>query len=209
MCIDCLNPHLLLKLINTYRKSINLHEYQSLTTYVNELKVDGDNYVLFPETKGEKEVCYYAYERKLECYKGKDGDVRNTRIARVDKKGKVSIIADRLLQNSARYVKHRSYVSNVSRVLTMLRDGFNGKYIELDFSENLALGTKHEVQSAHFSGKQQALHCAIFQPGDINFRYHHEACPCFCRWNTTGSDIHFMIQSDNAPTQYKKRDAFA
>ena len=25
MCIDCLNPHLLLKLINTYLKSINLH----------------------------------------------------------------------------------------------------------------------------------------------------------------------------------------
>ena len=67
MCINCLNPHLLLKLINTYRKSITLQEYQSLTTCVNELKVDGDNYDLFPETKGEKEVCYYAYERKLEC----------------------------------------------------------------------------------------------------------------------------------------------
>ena len=67
MWISCLNPHLLLKLINTYCKSINLDEYQSLTTYVNELKVDGENYVLLPETKGEKEVCYYAYEYKLEC----------------------------------------------------------------------------------------------------------------------------------------------
>ena len=50
MCIDCLNTYLLLKLINTYRKSVNLHEYQSLT-YVDELKIDGDNYDLFPETK--------------------------------------------------------------------------------------------------------------------------------------------------------------
>ena len=66
MCINCLNPHLLLKSINTYRKSINLHEYQSLTTYVNELKVDGDNYDLFPETKSAKEVCYYAYEQMLQ-----------------------------------------------------------------------------------------------------------------------------------------------
>ena len=56
MCIDCLNPQLLLNSINTYRKSISLHEYQSLTTYVNELKVDGDNYDLFRETKSEKGV---------------------------------------------------------------------------------------------------------------------------------------------------------
>ena len=54
MCIDCLNRHLLLKSINTYRKSIHLHEYQSLTTYINELKVDGDNYDLFLETKRKK-----------------------------------------------------------------------------------------------------------------------------------------------------------
>ena len=110
MCIDCLNPHLLLKLINTYRKSITLQEYQSLTTCVNELKVDGDNYDLFPETKVEIEVCYYAYERKLECYKGKNDDIKYTRTARVDKKDKVSIINERLLQNSARYLKHRSYI---------------------------------------------------------------------------------------------------
>ena len=126
MCINCLNPHLLLKSINTYRKSINLHEYQSLTTYVNELKVDGDNYDLFPETKSAKEVCYYACEQKLKCYKGKDGDVQYTRTARVDKKDKVSTIADRFLQNSARYLKHRLYIENVSRILPMLKDGFNG-----------------------------------------------------------------------------------
>ena len=41
ICIDCLNLHL-------HLKSINLHDYQSLTTYINEL--DGDNYDLFPET---------------------------------------------------------------------------------------------------------------------------------------------------------------
>ena len=76
MCIDCLNPDILVKSVNAYQKSINLHEYQSLTIYFTELKVDGDNYDLFPETKGEKEVCHYAYERKRECYKGKDGDVQ-------------------------------------------------------------------------------------------------------------------------------------
>ena len=175
-------------------------------------------------------MCYYAYERKLECCKGKDGDVQHTRTVRVDKKNKVSIIVDRLLQNSARYLKHRSYVYNVGRVLPILKDGFNGKYIKLALSENLALRPKlkklygpflwmgfnclnarvtsrrqfpfyhkvprnswywfyrprkgdrlsqpwshpacHEVQSVHFSGKQHALHCAIFRLDDTNFHYH-------------------------------------
>ena len=62
-----------------------------------------------------------------------------SRTARVDKIDKLSIIVDRLLQNSARYLKHRSYVDKVSRVLPMLKDRFIGIYIELNFSENLAL----------------------------------------------------------------------
>lgn len=64
---------------NTYRKSINLHECQSIKSYANKFKVDGDNYDLFPETKDEKEVYYYACEWKLKCYKGKDGDLQYTR----------------------------------------------------------------------------------------------------------------------------------
>ena len=221
LCIDCLNPHLLLKSINIYWKSLDLQEYQSLTTYLNDLKVDSDNDELFPETKCEKQVCYYAYERKIESYKGKDGnDVQYTRTARVDQKDKVSVLVTKILQNTARYLKHRSYVDNVSRVLPMLKDGFNGKYIELDFSENLALRPKHEAQSAHFSGKQHALHCAIFRPGDTNFHYHlsddtkhdhifvDEALRGFIHhYAISNEDI--MIQSDNAPTQYKNRHAFA
>ena len=42
--------------------------------------------------------------------KEKNDDIKYTRTARVDKKDKVSIINDRLLQNSARYLKHRSYI---------------------------------------------------------------------------------------------------
>ena len=75
MCIDCLNPHLLLKSINAYRTSINLHEYQSSTTYLNELKVDSDNYDLFPETKMKKKYATMlmngnssATKEKMEMY---------------------------------------------------------------------------------------------------------------------------------------------
>ena len=51
-----------------------------------------------------------------------------------------------------------------------MKSAYDGKYIELDFSKNLALGTKDEVQSAHFSGKQFTLHCAIVDP--IVYWYH-------------------------------------
>ena len=42
-----------------------------------------------------------------------------------------------------------------------MKDEYEGKYIELDFSQNQVLRSKHEVNSAHFSGKQFSLHCAI------------------------------------------------
>ena len=127
---------------------------------------------------------------------------------------------DRLLKNSARYLKHRSYVDNVSRVLPMLKDGFNGKYIQLHFSKNLALRSKHEVLSAQFSGMQHALHCTIFRSGDTNFYYHlsddskHD--PVFVdevlqdlihHYNINNEDV--MIHSDNAPPQYMNCHAFA
>ena len=54
----------------------------------------------------------------------------------------------------------------------MLKEGFSGKYIELDFLENLALRPKNKAQSAHFSGKQHTLHCAIFRSADTIFHYH-------------------------------------
>ena len=203
-----------------YRKSIGLPEYESLTTYINEIKANGEMLDLFPETKAEKEVCFYSYERKTESYKGKDGqDVHYTRTSRVDKKEKLSVVVDNLLQISSRYLKHRSYVNNVNVVLPMLKEGFSGNYIGLDFSESLALRPKHEAQSAHFSGKQHTLHCAIFRQGDTIFHHHlsddtkHDSVfvdkvlrDLICQYDIKNEDV--MIQSDNAPT-HKNRHSFA
>ena len=77
---------------------------------------------LFPERENDKEVHYCVYERKTECYKGKDGnDVQYTRTARVDKKEKVSELVNSLIKNTPRYLKHRSYVDNVNYVLPILK----------------------------------------------------------------------------------------
>ena len=59
--------------------------------------------------------------------------------AKVDKKEKLPVVEDNLLQIFSRYLKHRSYVDNVNIVLSMLKEGFSGKYIELDFSKKLPL----------------------------------------------------------------------
>ena len=89
----------------------------------------------------------------------------------------------------------------------------------MDFSENIAIKTKSEVQEALFSGKEYALHCAIVQPSEVKFVYHlnddttHD--PSFVqqvledisgRWEISGETI--VVKSDNAPTQYKNKWTF-
>ena len=100
LCIDCLNPYLVLKSINKFRKSVDVHEYQFLTTYLDELSnIDKDDNSLFPERENDKEAHYHVYIQKTECYKGKEGnDVQHTRTARVDKKEKLSELVNSLLK---------------------------------------------------------------------------------------------------------------
>ena len=74
---------------------------------------------------------------------------------RVDKNNQVCDIYSEFISSGDHYLCHRSVVDNIKTVLPKLRNNFTGKYIEMDFSQNVALTPKDEVQSAHFSGKQQ------------------------------------------------------
>ena len=117
------------------------------------------------------------------------------------------------------YLKHRTYVDNVSSVFPEMKSNYNGKYIELDFSQNLDLRPKVEVQSAHFSGKQFTLHCSIVNP--VNNRYHfhlsddtnhggvfvdHVIRDIIAKYDIQTEDL--WIQSDNASSQYKNKYSF-
>ena len=73
----------------------------------------------------------------------------------------VKDICKKLLETGDANFKHRKYVDNVSTVFPEMKSAYDGKYIELDFSQNLAVRPKDEVQSVHFSGKQFTLHCTI------------------------------------------------
>ena len=94
-----------------------------------------------------------------------------TRTARVDLCEPVCQLVEKLHGLSEKYLKHRTYVDNCTSVFPLLKESYSGKFIELDFYQNLSLRPKDEVQSAHFSGKQFTLHCAIVEP--VQYRYHY------------------------------------
>ena len=215
--ISCLNPHLMIKTINIYRKSKQLESHPSLTQYIHELKTG----VTFPEMTDHKLCKYYTYRRVQESYIGKEGKpVEYTRTSTVDECKAVNDIVKLILDGGENYLKHRSYVDNCSTIFPLMKDGYEGKYIELDFSQNLALRSKHEVQSAHFSGKQFSLHCAIAEPFEKRYFYHlsddtkHDGIfvdqvilDIIQRYDIKNEDL--WIQSDNASSQYKNKLPFA
>ena len=101
------------------------------------LRIDSKNYTdAFKEFSDTTEMKYYLFESK----------------------------AEKLLAKSGSYLQYRSHVDNIAEVFPMIRERFTGEYTELDFSENLTLKPKFEVQDARFSGKQYSLHCSTLPP---------------------------------------------
>ena len=119
-----------------------------------------------------KKSSYYIFEIKTESFTKNGKITEYSRTARVDKKEKVCEIVKKLLDRSESYLRHRFHVDNIEAVLPMIRENFSGKYIELDFSENLVLKLKNEVQDAHFFGKQYSLYRSIVEPGENKHVYH-------------------------------------
>ena len=187
--------------------------HKSVTNYLEQLQAaDPVNY---PEISDEKAINYYVFEVKTESYLKNGKQVEYKRTARLAKNENVCKIVEQLKLSRDEYLKHRSHVTNVNTVLPVITDAFNGKYIELDFSENLAMKPKYEVQSAHFSGKQFCLHCAIVHPGDIKYEYHlsDDTTHDYVFVKKVLEDIFLdrgikneavIIKSDNAPTKQKQ-----
>ena len=133
---------------------------------------------------------------------------------RIDKSDKVNDIVQQLVDSGDSYLRHWKHAD--STVLPKIKERLAGKYIEMDFSENIALNTKNKVQEVYFSGKQHVLHCTIVQPGEIKFVYcliddttHHPSFvhqvleDIFDSWEIMDETV--VIKSDNAPFQYKNK----
>ena len=126
----------------------------------------------YPECSSKEEVCYYVFKTKEESYIKNGERKMYIRTARVDKKEVVNEVVKKLLSQSNTYLRHRFHVNNIAKVFPLIKETFNGRYIELDFSENLTMKPKFEAQGAHFSGKQFTLHCAIVKPKGPKYVYH-------------------------------------
>ena len=125
-----------------------------------------------PEFASPKETSYCLFEKKAETYIKNGEEKSYEQTTHTGKSEKVSCIVQRLVDSGESYLRHRKHVENTATVLLKLGERHKGGYIEMDFSENIDIKTKSEVQEAHFSGKQYALHCTIVQPSEVKFAYH-------------------------------------
>ena len=129
-------------------------------------------------------------------------------------------LVQKLRDIGPKHLKHRTYVDNCAAAFPLLKETYERKFTELDFSQNLSLRPKDEVQSAHFSGKQFTLHCSIVEPTENRYHYHlsddTKHNPFFLdvvlrdiisKYKIQNEDL--WIQSDNAPSQYKNKHAFS
>ena len=118
-----------------------------------------------PEFALPKET-YCLFEKKTETYIKNGEEKSYERTTRIDKSDKVSCIVQQLVDSGGSYLRHRKHVKNIATIFPKIRERERqkGRYIEIEFSENIAIKTKSEVQEAHFSGMQYALHCTIVQP---------------------------------------------
>ena len=119
LCIYCLNPHVILKAINTFRISCKLAPHDSLTGHLKELETD-DTFDEIDDTNNSK---YYEYKRMEESYIGKSGKKMGyTQTASVDLCEPVCQLAEKLRGLSEKYLKHRTYIDNCTSSFPLLKN---------------------------------------------------------------------------------------
>ena len=160
------------------------------------------------------EGSFYVFEKKEETYFINGIEKSYEGVPCIDKKMKIKEVAKTLTEQCGSYLKHRLHVANIKNTLPLIRESVNGKHIDLDFSENIAMKAKFEVRDAHFSWKQNSLHCSIVEPGTQKyFNYlsddtthdpafvHEVLVALFGKLSIKNETI--MIKSDSAPTSTK------
>ena len=112
------NPHVILKSNNSYGLSKKLTPHNSLTAHLNEMNSGRE----FKEMTAKKYCKYYEYKRVVESYIGKNGKpTEYTRTARVDFCEPVCMLVEKLHGLGDKYLKHRTYVDNVSSIFPISR----------------------------------------------------------------------------------------
>ena len=154
------------------------------------------------------EVSFYVFEKKEEGGNlfQKWNKKSYERVARFDKKMEVKDVAKALTEQGASYLRHRSQVANIKNTLPLIRESFNGKYIEMDFSGLSKSRTRiSRGSTSTISTQKYFYHLSDDTTYDPEF-VHEVLVGLFDKLSIKKETI--MIKSDNAPTQYKNKHAF-
>ena len=113
--------------------------YQKLTRFNMSVKFD---------EMSEVKICkYYQYKRPEERYIGKEGKrIEYIKTTRTDHSEPVNKIVAKLSEAGDKYIKHRPYVDICNAVFTLMKETYIEKFVELDFSQNISVRPKDEIQ---------------------------------------------------------------
>ena len=182
-----------------------------------------------PSTANEREFKdktpkkYYVFEKVLTFYHNKDGrKINYERTTRVDKEATLDELYRMLKDVAVNYLLHRHSVVADRVFWSHMHEILTQPYIHLDYSENIGLKPKHEVQAMHFSGKEQTLHCTVLKcPDENKFIYHlsddtiHDSTMTSFVLKSLVAEHpeliesgRLVLKSDNCSTQYKSRKVF-
>ena len=241
LCKKCLNPHALYGVLKKHIKTLPL----SLSEYLTmEFEFRNDKVVNFPKVECIKGLCknecsivndeHMSYDWKkrryeetnIETYFDKKGEKKDySRTTRDDYKDVELKEVYQCLQASTRqYLLHRYH--------TLVDKIYWGKFLDetdehivwLDYSMNIKLTEKNQIQSAHYSGKQQTLHDVLIRQPSTNvnkYVYHlsddtnHDSVmtrkileEIVIHYPQVISSGRLVLRSDNCSTQYKSKFVF-
>ena len=85
----------------------------------------------FQELDDDKSGTFHKHERVHESCTKKDGtSAEYKRVTRVDHFESVKNICQLALHSGNQYLKHRTYVDNLSSVFPFLKEAYNGKALQ-------------------------------------------------------------------------------
>ena len=243
LCSKCLNPHALYSTIRRYIKNVPLSLSDYLTTFFECQKDSDINYPKLECINGtckngcsitddsdkeeydwDKRVSFYQFEMVTETYYNKKGEKTfYKRCARKDYKDvPLKDVYKLLLECAGEYLVHRHHTLLDKVFWEKYASGTTEPIVWMDYSMNIKLTEKNQVQRAHFSGRQQTLHDSLIQSGTGNTYIYHLSDDT--NHDSVMSSIiiesniiahpeiiengRLILRSDNCSTQYKSRYVF-
>ena len=170
-----------------------------------------------------KPVSYYQFVSVTETYFNKKGkQIHYKHISRKDKDVTLKEVYDLLLKDAKDYLMHRYNVLLDKVFWQQHLDQTNIPVVWMDYSQNIKLVEKKQVQSTHFSGRQHTLHDSLIQNGnEYMYIYHisddtnHDSImtneiimSIITNYPMIIASGHLQLHSDNCSTQYKSRFVF-